>query len=406
MMIPRQRVPSRAREGAVLLLLLGYLLPYRLQAQGPAETTSTVEVSVPGSNRGKTSRAPHLGTERDTAGPHVFAGLGHQGFRLESADSRQSLHIQGLFSARGSVSIPQQGEVTYAGSVRLARFALSGNLAGEELTYYFQAGFEGTPQLLDMELMWSPFAERLKLRFGRIRVPFARQWITGLGALALPDRAVASDYFRPGRDTGVTVESQWLDRIELRAGAYAEETDRWPRAAARVAYAPLGMFAYNEDVNRVSGPVRFQMGLGANYNKGAVTSGGVTSNTAVTSGAIDFALRAGPVAAFAEAYIQRREVVNGSDSLAAGGFAQVGAFVLPAKLELVARFDMIAPNVRDEGVDGLRRAEGGLAGYILDGALKIQPRYSYTQIQGAPVVVLNKTQTEGHFVDVQFVLTI
>jgi hypothetical protein len=152
--------------------------------------------------------------------------------------------------------------------------------------------------------------------------------------------------------------------------------------------------------------VRFQVGLGANYNKGAVTSGGMTNNTAVTSGALDLALRAGPVAAFAEAYIERRRVVNGADTLAAGGFAQVGAFVLPAKLELVARFDLIAPNVRDDGVDGLRRVEGGLGGYILEGALKIQPRYSYTQIKGAPVVVLNRTQTEGHFVDVQFVLTI
>jgi hypothetical protein len=406
MMTPRGDVPPLPRRGVVLLTLLVCLLPQRLQAQGPAESTSTVEATVPSSNRGKTSRAPHLGTERDTAGPHVFAALGHQGFRLESADARQSLHIQGLFSARGSVSIPQQGDVTYAGSVRLARFALSGNLAGEELTYYFQAGFEGTPQLLDLELMWSPFAERLKLRFGRIRVPFARQWITGLGALALPDRSAASDYFRPGRDTGITVESQWLDRIELRAGGYAEEADRWPRASARVAYAPLGMLAYNEDVNRLSGPVRFQVGLGANYNKGAVTSGGMTNNTAVTSGALDLALRAGPVAAFAEAYIERRRVVNGADTLAAGGFAQVGSFVLPAKLELVARFDLIAPNVRDDGVDGLRRVEGGLGGYILEGALKIQPRYSYTQIKGAPVVVLNRTQTEGHFVDVQFVLTI
>ncbi|HEX6243742.1 MAG TPA: hypothetical protein VFZ61_22665, partial [Polyangiales bacterium] len=323
--------------GGALLLLIVCAQPQAARAQLPAEGNSQVDVSAPASNRGRTSRAPHLGTERDTAGPHVFAGLGHQGFRLESADARQSLHIQGLFSARASANIPRDGKVTYAGSIRLARFALSGNLAGDTLTYYFQAGFENSPQLLDMELMWSPFAERLKLRFGRVRVPFARQWITGLGAQALPDRSAASDYFRPGRDTGVTVESQWLDRIELRAGGYVEEADRWPRALARVGYAPLGMFAYNEDVNRVAGPVRFQVGLGANYNKGAVSSGGTTTNVAVTSGAIDLALRAGPVAVFAEGYIQRRRPVEGADTLAAGGFAQVGAFVMPGILELAAR---------------------------------------------------------------------
>jgi hypothetical protein len=353
-----------------------------------------------------TSRAPHLGTERDTAGPHVFAGLGHQGFRLESGDARQSLHIQGLFSARASVNLPDNQNTTYSGSVRLARIALSGNLAGEQLTYYFQGDFAGTPQLLDMELTWSPLAEHLRLRFGRMRVPFARQWITGFGALAMPDRSVVSDYFRPGRDSGITVESEWLDRIELRAGAYAEEGDRWPRALGRFAYAPLGKFAYNEDVNHAPGPVRFQVGLGASYNKGAVTAGGVTTNTASTTGGLDFALRAGPVAAFAEAFLERRAPVGAGDSLASGAFAQVGVFAMPATLEVIGRVDVLFPDARETGSDGLRRFELGLGGYLLGGALKLQPRYSYTQIEGAPVTVLNKAQPQGHVVDAQFVLTI
>jgi hypothetical protein len=257
-----------------------------------------------------------------------------------------------------------------------------------------------------MELTWSPLAEHLRLRFGRMRVPFARQWITGLGALAMPDRSAVSDYFRPGRDSGVTVESEWLDHIELRAGGYAEEGDRWPRALARVAYAPLGKFAYSEDVNHAAGPVRFQIGLGASYNKGAVTTAGVATNTAVTTGGLDLALRAGPVAAFAEAFIERRTPVGAGDSLASGAFAQVGVFAVPAVFEVVGRVDVLFPDVRETGSDGLRRFELGVGGYLLGGALKLQPRYAYTQIEGAPVMVLNKAQPPGHVVDAQFVLTI
>src|SRR5688572_16158491 len=92
--------------GLAFLTLIVCARPAVLRAQAPAEGTSQADVAAPTSNRGRTTRAPHVGTERDTAGPHVFAGLGHQGFRLESADARQSLHIQGLFSVRGNANIP------------------------------------------------------------------------------------------------------------------------------------------------------------------------------------------------------------------------------------------------------------------------------------------------------------
>jgi hypothetical protein len=378
--------------------------------QGREEPAATTQAAEPVYLRG--ADEPH--------GPVVQAAVG-QGFRLSSADGDQSLRIAGLFSGRAAVTRNDGEDPTWDAFIRLARIVLSGSLAGDKLTYFFQGEFAGSPSLLDLELTWNPIKE-LRLRFGRIRVPFGRQWITGFGALMLPDRSLVSDLFRPGRDTGITIESYLLDgKIELRAGAYAESADRWPRVAARVAFSPLGAFAYSEDVNATPGPVLFQIGLNGWYdkhdNEGVPILGTPVSPSDRTIGGIDLAVRAGPFAAFAEAYVARQHLffdpgtmTGGTTALAAGTFVQGGVFVIPSHMELYGRFNMYAQDIRNTGTDGLQRYEAGLSGYFFGTALKVQARYAYNNVIGTPLTaapldgVLPPPQ--GHTADVQFVLSL
>jgi hypothetical protein len=377
--------------------------PSAATEEGLATQSPTAQAAEPVRLRG--ADEPH--------GPVVQAEFG-QGFRLSSADGRQSLRIAGLFSARASVTRKDGQDPTWDAFVRLGRIVLSGNLAGNKLTYFFQGEFAGAPSLLDMELTWNPL-EQLRIRFGRLRVPFGRQWIDGFGAMMLPDRSVVSDLFHPGRDTGITLESYLLDgKIELRAGAYAESADRWPRVIARAAYAPLGAFAYTEDVAARPGPTLLQIAAQGAYDKHE-NAGSSPSDR--TTGGLEVALRAGPLALFTEAYVERRHLfydpattLGGTTALAAGMFAEAGVFVVPGRVEVYGRFNMYAQDIRRTGTDGLQRYEAGLSGYFFGTALKVQARYAYNNVIGAPLAVAPVDgvlpPAQGHTADIQFVLSL
>ncbi len=336
-----------------------------------------------------------------------------QGFELESEDGTQSLRIGGLFSGRIGVDIPADGDASIGAAMRLARVMLRGRLLGSKLTYFFQSEFAGDPRLLDLELDYA-LADSWLLRFGRIRVPFGRQWIDGLNVLMLPDRSIVSDTFRPGRDTGVTLEGRFLDGVlEARAGAYAEGRDQWPLVLARLGLAPLGALDYSEDGHRVDGPARFAIGLNGSYDKRATEttvadpmSGALVTqpgpNEARLAGGVDVGVRAGRLGAFAEAYLDRIEPDGGDAVVRAGAFAQLGYFIVPGTLQAAGRFSLLAADTDATGADGLRRYELALSHYLLEGALKLQARYGYDQLVADDPL----PWTEGHTVDAQFVLSL
>lgn len=348
--------------------------------------------------------------------PHVLHASVGQGFELESADGRQSLRIGTLLSARAGVNTQGGRSADPTAGIRLARIATLGRLSGDSLTYFFQGEFAGAaPSLLDAALEWHPIDE-LGLRFGRIRVPLGRQWITSTAAQMLPDRSVVTGYFRPGRDTGVTLEANVLGRrLEMRVGAYGERDGPLPLVGARLAVAPLGPLPYAEDISRGDGPLRFAIGLNGYYSNASpppkqvvdLTTGDILSEPQplvqrLVTGA-DLALRVGGLGVFAEAYVDRRRGDAQPDTKSFGAFAQTGYFIVPNGLELSVRCELLTPDLEGGGSDGLRRYEVGLSEYFVDGSLKVQERYAHTRIVGAPGAL---TRWEGDVADVQFVLAL
>lgn len=394
-----------------LVILLGATAASAEEAGAPAGADPGAPPATQGSAPAADSADP---TPEQENGPHVVHADLREGFELESKDGKQSLRIGGLFSGRATVSHADGDDTNIDGTIRLARLMTRGRLLGPELTYFFQGEFAGNPRLLDMELTYSP-ADTLTLRFGRLRVPFGREWITGLNTLMFPDRSVVSDAFRPGRDTGVTAESRLLDgKMEARLGAYGEDGDRWPLAIARLAFAPLGALAYSEDANEQGGPPRFAIGLNGSYDKKTptqqvvdLTTGEIVTQPQATreriAGGVDLGFRAGGFAAFAEAYVDRIDAVGAPAVVRAGTFAQAGYFVIPSRFEVAGRFSLLAPDVEDTHADGLQRYELGLSYYLFDGALKIQGRYAYDRITGGATGL---PFPQGHIGDAQFVLSL
>ncbi len=382
-------------------------------ATGAAAQTAAGADSIPSIAAADASGAAASSEAGEAAGPHVVHADLRQGFELESEDGTQSLRIGGLFSARTGVDIPADGDASIGAAMRLARIMLRGRLLGSKLTYFFQSEFAGEPRLLDLELDYE-LADSWLLRFGRIRVPFGRQWIDGLNVLMLPDRSIVSDTFRPGRDTGVTLEGRFLDGVlEARAGAYAEARDKWPLVVARLGLAPLGALDYSEDGARVEGPARFAIGINGSYDKRTTEttvadpmSGALVTqpgpNEARLAGGIDIGVRAGRLGAFAEAYLDRIEPDGGDAVVRAGAFAQLGYFIVPGTLQAAGRFSLLAADTDVTGADGLRRYELALSHYLLEAALKVQARYGYDQLAGDDPL----PWTEGHTVDAQFVLSL
>ncbi|WP_156338454.1 hypothetical protein [Chondromyces crocatus] len=316
------------------------------------------------------------------AAPLVTASL-RDGFGIRSANGAHGLRLGAVLAVRTSLDLPQGGEGALHSDVHLARLLLGGHLFGQHLRYAVSAELSREPLLRDLEVVfvWRP---ELQARVGRFRTPFSRQFLVPRPALQLPDRSIVSDFFRAGRETGVSLEGQLAEgRAEYRAGIFSGDGIDGPGllAMTRLAVAPLGAVAYDETLARTPGEVRFAIGVGA-YHHVVPTAQETSSDSASerTAGGLDAVVRAGPITVSAEGFIDRRRSPRTPDRIGVGAFAQAGVFVVPGTFEVAGRFSWLAPDVGTCSSPSIERYEVGTTYHVTSGGLKLQSRLAHNQV--------------------------
>jgi len=122
----------------------------------------------------------------------------------------------------------EPGESRGSFRIRRAKFKIEGWIWRENLTYELQLNWPGASSsnpaavLEDAYIGWDPAgARRFRIVLGQFKVPLGRQELTSSGSQQLVDRAIVSNEYARGRDTGVAVQGVLLgNRVEYRAGVF------------------------------------------------------------------------------------------------------------------------------------------------------------------------------------------
>ncbi len=278
----------------------------------------------------------------------------------------------------------------------ILRPQLRGNVLRPWITFFVQPELAGTPRLLDAEVTVAP-SPWFVVRVGQFIPPFTRQFLTPPFRLLFSDFAMSNAVFRVDRSRGLELFGQapsgrfeWHVAItdSNTIAATTNEADH-VRLYGRVALTPWGRGAYTETPGVEGVGDFFTVGLNASWatinrptsQDPMASLAGVSTTTA----GLDLALHAGPLFAQAEGYVRGLDSPSGATTWAAGGYGEAAVTVVPRRLELGARGDVLMLDT-SSGNGLTRRFEGLVAGYIDGIHLKAQLRYAYTEADpGSPV---------------------
>lgn len=331
-------------------------------------------------------------------------GFGPKGFSLADASGQDTLNLGLSFQPRLTLTLDGDADASEAdrlsdAGLRIRRMLLSANgtLYGR-LDYRFRIDAaralsfddgdgksqQASKPLLDDAQIALKLAKPLRISAGQWKVPFTLSQAMSDTALLFPDRPLPIDGARYGdvklpgfswsRDAGVALLGEAADRrLELAVGAFDGDgsnvwppTDAAPLWVARVAFAPLGEFKYDE-VDFTRGAPKLAFGLGGTLERTPAWD---------EDGARDGAsgdLRAGAELRFAarglslsgEAlYGQLSPAQGGDPTRSLGAYAQVG-YLLPGGLAPGLRWARLDPSLEGED-DGLTQIEGVLNAYLPD----------------------------------------
>lgn len=259
--------------------------------------------------------------------------------------------------------------------VHRARIGFTGWVHDPRLEFELQADIAGQNALLRRAWAnWRIRGEAAQVRAGRFIIPFGRQQMTPLFTQPTVDRVSLAENFGRGHDDGVMVYGlPAKGRVEYYAGVFngdgfnrntqQDASNLW---VGRAVWAPLGRLAYAGSAWGDTRLPRLAVGASASRNHGALydvdgVPGVQTPSRACTGGActerwgdaatvrsagVDGALRWRGTSWMAEGF--RREVRPRTDTLAhlraRGWYAQGGAFVVPRRVEVGARYARFTPD--------------------------------------------------------------
>jgi hypothetical protein len=180
-------------------------------------------------------------SERGDVRPTVTPVSHDERFSFATADGRYRLDFDAYTQVRHT-SIVRGGDLVDGGfQVRRARWITSGQL-GERIEFLTMIDLATTPFLLEAYGDWKLF-RWLTIRVGRDKTPFTRSFLTPGDQLAFPDRPLAVEALRWGRDLGVQVRltgRKVAGQIGFTNGAIDGATDRVPAGSARIQWAVAG----------------------------------------------------------------------------------------------------------------------------------------------------------------------
>lgn len=229
------------------------------------------------------------------------------------------------------------------------------------------------------------------LTVGHFKPPFSRQEITSDAGQQFAERAEVLGKEAPGRDVGFMLgDYSGKKMFEYALGAFngtktsnKNDNDQF-LYAARLAVNPFGEMKYSES-NLESESLK--MSVGASYLVNTVTKSGLDNTldfssgnddveTDITKYGVDLAAKfLGNASIFAE-YIKAKSD-GGSEVKSKGYFVQGGYFVLPPKLELVARYEQYDPNDSVDNTSDIKWTTVGVNYFFHKHDLKLLANYTF-----------------------------
>jgi hypothetical protein len=331
---------------------------------------------------------------RDSLYPDVTQVGYDKGFYIRSSDEDYLLRINGLMKVRYT------GQQRQSDNPRRQGIQKQDDINGfeiEDMWMYF-TGYINTPKLsyniivtgdTDQANDWRTYTAYINYQFveefevvaGLLKIPFGRQWLVDQGQLQFIDRSLAAEAFNPGRTVGVGLHGRLANRVTYNIGmanGMADADDSLNHGdmdtnfayIARVVASLLGPPIREESDLVYSKDPRMEVGLSFAYlddNGDRATRGFYTIPEQIRRGrgigdsayvsaigadatqiGADWAFRYRGFSATTEYFLRS---INGDNKYSAwelrtlddgwssqqGGYAQLGYFIVPKRIETIAR---------------------------------------------------------------------
>jgi phosphate-selective porin OprO/OprP len=395
-----------------LLAAATLLASSTLQAGESSEAESSEAAAVTAS-AGSSAEEPAKKDPRSN--PTYIEG---RGFDFRTSDGLFDFSIGANLQVRFSnLDADGPGSAT---EFRVRRFKLymAGFLFDPRLTYRFQLAFENfnNARLLDDAWMAWKFTDLLQVQAGQSKTPYGRQELMNDGILMFAERSIATDAFKPNRDTGVMLLGfskgsvlQYAAGVFGGAGQTTLRGTNHVMPIARVVWSTFGDPRVGEaDLARSPKP-RISIGANGFYNtlrkstptafestfpSYASATGWLGQNVAlfetgedveVGSGGVDFQAAWCGISLQGEFFFgHARGVSSGVNLNSRGYYIELGAMVLP-RLGLAARYSNVDSN-RSVTRDQQSEVNGTATWYFRKNNAKMLLEYSnlHRQRSGQP----------------------
>jgi len=298
--------------------------------------------------------------------------------------------------------------------VRRFKLIMSGFAFDPRLTWRFQAAFESTAAnryLDDAWLNWR-FSDAVSLQGGEYKTPFSRDELYNDGVIQFPERALATDTFKPSRDVGAMLAGGfWKNRLAYQAGVFGGEGQNSLRATEhvmpmlRLVWNVFGEMGQSEADVQNHQDAAFSLGAAGFHNTLKKTTdtgfdaialnytaptGWLGRNVKLFTTGEDVSIQEGGLegqfkwhglSAQGEYYVGQAEGKTSRVRLYSYGYyGQAGFFILPCKLDVAARYSLVDYD-RNVGNDSVSIVSAVSNYYFRRNSLKVTFDYSRTHRQ-------------------------
>lgn len=277
------------------------------------------------------------------------------GFYLKSKDNHFRLNIEGQLDLRYIYNNSDQGNTGNDENVggfqmRRAKIGLSGHFFTPAFTYKLKAGFDRDGGEFELEEVWVAYdlTDTFQIKGGQFTEPFLREYMVSSSAQQAVERSLVTNYIAGEYVQGIYGfyhAGQLRAWAGLTGGPDSANTDFNSQAWAygivsRAEYLLVGK-EFDDFVAFSDNPAALLLGAGLSYGQGAHQAGLHTANALKYTADLSVKLGGGINAFVAlegqQIYSNDDPMVNSASQI--GGLAQIGAFIIPDKLDVFVRYE-------------------------------------------------------------------
>lgn len=237
-------------------------------------------------------------------------------------------------------------------------------------------------------------APNLRVQVGRFLLPFSRQFLTAPSNLLFPDISAADAAFSAPYAWGSMI-TMARKRFTASAAAISSPTPvdalgktapaGRPGAVGRFEINVLGPFGYQESDPESPETPQLSVGFAARYSKSAFASAAenLMPGDRTAGFTTDLGFRTGRLTFQAAAYGRSAPLGRSLHSRGHAGYAQAGLYVVPHRLEAVARLGDLRFGASNcvESPQEVRERAVGLNWYLRSHYVKVQTDYTWSRVQ-------------------------